>query len=74
MTNTSKYRLPRLVLPMVAAALFGAQWLFGAFPMWFFTAPMNLLIVALWLLLLWEGFRRRATLPIVQYLLLGKKY
>ena len=69
MTNTSKYRLPRLVLPMVAAALFGAQWLFGAFPMWFFTAPMNLLIVALWLLLLWEGFRRRATLPIVQYLL-----
>lgn len=69
MTNTSKYRLPRLVLPVVAAALFRAQWLFGAFPMWFFTAPMNLFIGALWLLLLWEGFRRRATLPIVQYLL-----
>lgn len=69
MINISKYSLPRLVFLVVAVALFGAQWLLGAFPMWFFAAPMNLLVGALWLLLLWEGFRYRASLPVVQYLL-----
>ena len=69
MINTSKYRLPRIVLLVVTVALFGAQWLFGAFPVWFFAAPMNLLVGALWLWAIWEGYRRRATSTMVQYLL-----
>ncbi|MBO7221114.1 MAG: cytochrome c biogenesis protein ResB [Alistipes sp.] len=69
MINSSKYRQLRLGLLGVGVVLFGAQWLFGSFPIWLFAAPMNLLIGALWLVLVWEGFRRRTTLPIVQYLL-----
>lgn len=37
--------------------------------MWLFAAPMNLMLGALWLALVWEGYRRRATSVAVQYLL-----
>ena len=69
MTRSTKILVPRLVLATIAVALFGVQWLFGEFPVWFFSAPMNLLLGALWLALVWEGYRRRATLSVIQYLL-----
>lgn len=65
----AKYRLPRIALATIAVALFVAQWLFKDFPMWLFAAPINLLAGALWIALLWEGFRHRATSTTVQYLL-----
>ena len=58
---TTKLLLPRLILAMVAIALFGAQWLIGEFPVWFFAMPMNLLLGALWLAVIWEGYRRRSS-------------
>ena len=61
--------MPRIVIAIIAVALFGVQWLFGEFPMWLFAAPMNLLLGALWLALVWESYRRRATSVAVQYLL-----
>ena len=64
----TKY-LPRIVLALLVAALFVAQWLCGDFPLWLFAAPINLLVGALWLFAIWEGYRHRATLPFVQYLL-----
>ncbi|MBQ5690804.1 MAG: hypothetical protein IIV24_04875, partial [Alistipes sp.] len=64
----TKY-LPHIVLAVTAALLFTVQWFCGDFPLWFFAAPMNLLVGALWLVATWEGYRHRATLPFVQYLL-----
>ena len=64
-----KYRLPRIVIVTIAIVLLVAQWLFGALPVWFFAAPMNLLIGALWLAILWEGFRHKAKYTTIQYLL-----
>ena len=69
MKSRPKYLLPRLVLATIAVALFVAQWAFGEFPVWLFAAPMNLLICALWLVVIWEGYRRRTTSVVVQYLL-----
>lgn len=69
MKSATKLFLPRLILAMVAIALFGAQWLIGEFPVWFFAMPMNLLLGALWLALIWEGYRRRSSSLFVQYLL-----
>lgn len=69
MKRATKYLIPRLVLAAIVVALSLAQWLFGAFPVWFFAAPMNFLVGALWLVAIWEGYRRRATLTAVQYLL-----
>ena len=69
MKSSTKYRTLRIALATIAVALFGAQWLFGEFPLWLFSAPMNLLLGALWLALVWEGYRRRTTNKIVQYLL-----
>lgn len=57
------------MLATIAALLFGAQWLFGEPPLWLFAAPMNLLAGILWLVVVWEGYRRRATSKVVQYLL-----
>ena len=59
----------RIALVVLAIALSVAQWLFGSFPLDFFAAPMNLLLGALWLVALWEGYCRRATSKLVQYLL-----
>lgn len=69
MASTTKRYIPRLVFAMVAIALFVVQWLFGEFPIWLFAAPMNLLVGVLWLAIVWEGYRRRATSVIVKYLL-----
>ena len=69
MSNSTKYRVPRIALATIAVALLGAQWLFGEFPIWLFAAPMNLLLGALWIALVWECYRRRATSAVVQYLL-----
>lgn len=69
MGSTQKYRLPRIALAVVAVALFVLQWLVGEFPVWLFAAPINILLGALWLIALWDGYRRRATSTIVQYLL-----
>lgn len=69
MKISAKCRLPRIVIATIAIALFGVEWLFGAFPVWFFAAPMNLLVGALWLAILWEGFRHRAKSTTIQYLL-----
>lgn len=69
MIKVTKYHLPRLLLLVVAVALFGAQLLFGDFPAWLFAFPMNLLIGVLWMVAIWEGYRRRATAVAVQYLL-----
>lgn len=69
MKSSTKYLAPRIVVVVMAVALFVMQWLFGEFPLWFFAFPMNLLVGALWLALVWEGYRHRTTLPFVQYLL-----
>lgn len=69
MKSMSKNFVPRLVLATIALALFGVQWLFGEFPVWLFAFPMNLLVGALWLVAIWEAYRRRATSVVVQYLL-----
>ena len=54
---------------MATIALFGMQWLFGEFPVWFFAFPMNLLVGALWIVAIWEGYRHRASSVAIQYLL-----
>ena len=69
MKNRQKYRLPRIVIAAIFVALVGAQWFIGDFPVWFFAAPINILLGALWLLGVWEGYRRRTTSDMVQYLL-----
>lgn len=69
MKSLSKNLIPRLVLAAIVLALFGVQWLFGEFPVWLFAFPMNFLVGALWLVIIWEGYRRRATSVAVQYLL-----
>lgn len=69
MKGSTKYLVPRIVVVVVAIALVVAQWLVGDFPVWFFAFPMNLLVGALWLALVWEGYRRRAASVAVQYLL-----
>ena len=69
MKSQSKYIVPRAAVVAIAVALFGVQWLCGEFPVWLFSAPMNLVIGALWIALLWEGYRRRETSTLVQYLL-----
>ena len=69
MKSATKYFMPRLVFAMIAVALSLAQWLFGEFPVWLFTSPMNLLVGALWLVAIWEGYRHRASSTIIQYLL-----
>lgn len=68
MKSNGEY-VPRIVLAVAVAALFGVQWAFGDFPMWLFAAPMNLLVGALWLVVLWEGYRRRERSAIVRYML-----
>ena len=69
MKGLSKYRVPRIIFATLVVALFLAQWLLGEFPMWFFAAPMNLVVGVLWMALLFEAFRRRTTLPLIKYLL-----
>ena len=69
MKGSTKYLVSRIVVVVVAIALFVVQWLVGDFPVWFFAFPMNLLVGALWLALVWEGYRRRAASVAVQYLL-----
>ena len=69
MGTATKYFVPRITLLLVANVLCYLQWICGDFPLWLFSAPMNLLLGALWLALLWEGYRRRATSVAVQYLL-----
>ena len=69
MKSLPQYRLPRIALATIAVALLVVQWFCGDFPLWLFSAPMNLLVGALWIALLWEGYRRRASLTAVQYLL-----
>jgi hypothetical protein len=69
MKPTTKFFLPRIILAVSAAAFVGIQWLVGEFPVWFFAMPMNLLVGALWLALIWEGYRRRSSYLFVQYLL-----
>ena len=69
MKSSTKYLAPRIVVAVVAVVLFVAQWLVGEFPVWLFAFPMNILVCALWLALVWEGYRRRATSVAVQYLL-----
>ena len=69
MKGSTKYLAPRIVVVVMAIALFLVQRLFGEFPLWFFAFPMNLLVGALWLALVWEGYRRRATILSMQYLL-----
>lgn len=69
MTAGTKNFTPRMVLATIAVLLFGAQWLFGEPPLWLFAAPMNLLAGVLWLAVIYEGYRRRATSKAAQYLL-----
>ena len=69
MNCSTKNPVPRVVIATVAVALFVVQLLFGEFPVWFFAFPMNLLVGTLWLVAIWEGYRRRATSLAVQYLL-----
>ena len=69
MKSCAKYLTPRIVVAVTAVALFVAQWLVGEFPVWFFAFPMNLLVGALWIVAIWEGYRHRATSVAVQYLL-----
>ncbi|MBR4849622.1 MAG: cytochrome c biogenesis protein ResB [Alistipes sp.] len=69
MKSLPQYHLPRIALATIAVALLVVQWFCGDFPLWLFSAPMNLLVGALWIALLWEGYRRRASLTAVQYLL-----
>ncbi len=69
MKRSTQYRLPRLALATIAVALFIAQWLVGDFPQWLFAMPMNLLVAALWLVVVWEGYRHREQLTFVKYLL-----
>lgn len=57
------------MLVLLALVLFAVQWLCGDLPLWLFAAPMNLLVGVLWLIAIWEGYRRRATLSVVRYLL-----
>ena len=59
----------RIAMAVTALMLFGAQWFIGDFPLWFFAAPMNLLLGVLWLVALWEGYRHRERLSAVRYLL-----
>ena len=68
MGGTTKFLAPRVVLATFAVALFVAQWLFGSFPVWFFAAPMNLLLLALLMVGVWAGVRHRQSL-VVQYFL-----
>lgn len=65
MKSATKNIMPRLVIATIAVALF----LLGNFPVWLFAFPMNLLVGALWLVAIWEGYRRRTSSTIVQYLL-----
>ena len=69
MTSRSKYLVPRVVVVAIAIALFGAQWLVGEFPVWFFAAPINFVFGALLIVVLWEGYRRREKFALVRYLL-----
>lgn len=68
MSCTTKFLIPRVVLAIVAIALFVVQLLFGAFPVWFFAAPMNLLLLALLMVAVWAGYRHRTSVA-VQYFL-----
>ena len=65
MKSATKNIMPRLVIATIAIALF----LLGDFPVWLFAFPMNLLVGALWFVAIWEGYRRRTSSTIVQYLL-----
>lgn len=69
MKISAKYRLPRIALATTAVALFVAQLLIHDFPAWIFAAPVNIILAILWIALLWEGFRHRATSTTIQYLL-----
>lgn len=69
MKTATKFHIPRIVLTTITIAFFVMQWLFGEFPAWIFSYPMNILVGALWLVLIWEGYRHRTTSAIVQYLL-----
>ena len=46
MKGSTKFLVPRIVVVVVAIALFVVQWLVGDFPVWFFAFPMNLLVGA----------------------------
>lgn len=69
MKPASKYSTLRIAIATITVALFVVQWLVGDFPIWFFAAPMNLLVGVLWLTIVWEGYRRRVSSAIIQYLL-----
>ncbi len=68
MKSIRKY-LPYIVLATMVVVLLLVQCIFGNFPLWFFAAPMNLLVGALWLMAIWECFRHRKMLATVQYML-----
>lgn len=69
MKTRTKYFVPRIVLATITVVLFVVQSIFGDFPVWFFSTPMNLLIGALWLVAILEGYRQRTTSLVAQYLL-----
>ena len=57
------------VIAIVATATLILQVVVGDFPIEFFAFPMNLIVAALWLLLLSELYRRRANSPIAKFML-----
>ena len=69
MRGSTKYLVPRIAIATIAVALCLVQWLIGEVPVWFFAFPMNLLVGALWLAVVCEGYRHRATSATVHYLL-----
>lgn len=69
MKAAKRYFAPRIALATIAVALFAAQYILGDFPVWIFAAPMNLLIGALWIMAIYEGYRHRRASIVVEYLL-----
>lgn len=61
--------MPHIAIAALAILLFAVQWFFGHFPLWLFAAPMNLLVVILWLVAVWEGFRHRKSSAMAKFLL-----
>ena len=57
------------IVAFVALISLFLQLLVGDFPIEFFAFPMNVVVAALWLLLLSELYRRRSSSPIAKYLL-----
>ena len=71
MSNVDHKKAVREVLVM--GALMGVavamEWAFGPFPLAILRFPLNVILMALWLVLLVELYRRRAKSPLAQALL-----